>query len=332
MAYTLLSIGPKNARAEKAWLASSLVDAIVRQPSEAVTGKRLNKRVLGIGLDSLLLALRTLMPGIKGPYLANNPWIAAALRITGRKDFAVTGIYAEPGSRSWKVLKALIGQAPVITLSESEAAAWNADGGNARAALYGNSFGYPQKSVKEYFHIFVGGNSDRDKAMIAELEREVLASRTPVRLTLAIGGEESTKEVDGNVVHRPGQVDQKEFGELLSASSVAFLPLRSGIRAAGHMVLVGSLECGVPVALTPIDGMTEYVFGSSIHLCDPSAPILPQLFCFAADAPPREAVAEFWRTFYSLENYVERVTQALEGARKGERTAKRSLPVEPDDR
>lgn len=312
MVFTLLAIGPKNARADKAWLASPLVDRIVRQPSQAVNGKRLNNRMLGIGLDSLLLALRTLSPSTRGPYLANNPWIAAGLRLTCRKNFAVTGIYAEPGSRSWKVLQALIGHAPVITLSESEADAWNADGGRAQAVLYGNTFGYPPKVPTEGFHIFVGGSSDRDQALIEALEREVLASDEAVHLTLAVGGEEDTKQASGNVVHRPGFIEQGRFGELISSASVVFLPLRSGIRAAGHMVLVGALECGVPVLISPTDGVREYLNGAAISAVDENKPLLPQLQALAADSRNgRAEVRRLWEGKFSLEAYTKRVSSAL---------------------
>ncbi|WP_459790632.1 glycosyltransferase [Arthrobacter sp. AD-310] len=277
-----------------------------------MTGKRLNNRMLGIGLDSLLLALRTLHPKIRGPYLANNPWIAAALRVTGRKNFAVTGIYAEPDSRSWKVLQKLIGKASVITLSESEADAWNADGGHAQAVLYGNTFGYPPKAASEMFHIFVGGSSDRDQALIDALEGEVLASADAVRLTLAVGGEDGIKQALGNIVYRPGYIDQDRFGALLSSASVVFLPLRSGIRAAGHMVLVGALECGVPVMISPTEGVREYLQGSAVSAVDVRKPLLPQLQALAADARNSETeLRRLWEEKFSLEAYTKRVSSVL---------------------
>lgn len=312
MAYTLLAIGPKNERADKAWLASSVVDSIVRQPSQAVNGKRLNNRMLGIGLDSLLLALRTLRPGTKGPYLANNPWIAAGLRLTGRRNFAVTGIYAEPGSRSWKILQALIGHAPVITLSESEADAWNADGGRALPVLYGNTFGYPPKVPSKPFHIFVGGSSDRHQALIDALEREVLQSDEAVHLTLAVGGEEGTKQASGNVVYRPGYIEQSKFGELLSTASVVFLPLRSGIRAAGHMVLVGALECGIPVLISPTEGVREYVGGAAVWALEENKPMLPQLRALISDSrQDGTEIRRLWEEKFSLEAYTSRVSSVL---------------------
>lgn len=309
--FTLLAIGVATPATDAAWRASSAIKAIVRQPSRALNGKRFGKRMWGIGLDSFLLALRTLSPSTKGPYLANNPWIAVALRLTGRKNFAVTGLYAEPGSRSWSVLKALIQHAPIITLSRSEAKVWNAEGGDARAVLYGNTFGYPASQNSDDLHIFVGGNSDRDPELIARLENEVLASTAPVRLTVAVGGERSIRTEAGNTIHRTGPVSQQEFGELISSASVVFMPMRSGIRAAGHMVMVGALESGVPVMVTPIEGMTEYVFGSSVVLCDPIQPLLPQLVQFVSAAPSANQTKQFWDGHFSLQRYVERVSGQL---------------------
>lgn len=313
MEYTLLAIGPANPVADRAWLDSPKIGRVIRQRSSAVAGRRFGSRVLGIGLDSLLLAVRTLGPGAGGPYLANNPWIGAALRVTGRKNFVVTGIYAEPASRSWKLLRRLIGAAPVITLSKSEVGPWNAEGGNASAVLYGNSFGYPPRHCEDNLHIFVGGTSDRDADLIQRLENEVLASAAPVRLTLAVGGPQSESIAGRNVVCRPGTLSQAEFGSLLSTASVAFLPLVGGTRAAGHMVLVGAVESGIPVSVTSSEGMAEYVIGPSISLCDRALPLLPQLLSLSESSSGQEAsIRDFWQQVFSLEAYVGRVSEVLE--------------------
>lgn len=314
-AYTLLAIGPSNPDADQAWLESPYVNRVCRNTKAATNGKRFGSRVLGIGLDSFVLALKTLLPGIRGPYLANNPWIGAALRLTGRSDFAVTGVYAEPTSRSWKVLRRLIGDVPVVTLSESEAEPWNAVGGRACAVLYGNTFGYPNRQPGENLHVFVGGTSDRDRRIIESLENEVLDSPEPVRLTLATGEPPGAKVTGANVVHRPGRLTPSEFGSMLSNASVVFLPLRDGTRAAGHMVLVGALESGVPVGVTPSQGIAEYVIGPAIELCDPNQPLLPQLRRIADSAEGQdESIRRFWREVFSREAYVDRVGRALDRA------------------
>ncbi|WP_139359673.1 hypothetical protein [Arthrobacter sp. SRS-W-1-2016] len=286
-----------------------------RQESTAVNGKRLGSRVLGIGADSFVLALRTLLWNCRGPYLANNPWIGVALRLTGRRNFAVTGIYAEPGSRSWRILRRLVGDVPVVTLSESETAPWNGSGGRSIAVLYGNTFGYPKKQPSDEFHIFVGGTSDRDQETIRLLEQEVLASSEPVRLTLAVGGTAGEVVSGTSVVCRPGRLNPDAFGDLMSTATVVFLPLRDGTRAAGHMVLVGALETGLPVGVTPSRGMKEYVQGPSIVLCDPEMPLLPQLRLVSQSAEGNdESIRCFWQEVFSLNAYIGRVGEALEAA------------------
>jgi hypothetical protein len=311
--YTLLSIGPANPEADRAWVGSPYVGQVFRQELAAINGKRFGSRILGIGLDSFVLALRTLRPTVRGPYLANNPWIGAALRLTGRSNFAVTGVYAEPASNSWKVLRRLIGKAAVVTLSESEAGPWNASGGRASAVLYGNTFGYPKAKPRQEFHIFVGGTSDRNQEIISVLEQEVLASVEPVRLTLATGGPAGEIVSGRNVVTRPGRLTPEAFGVLLSKATVAFLPLRDGTRAAGHMVLVGALECGLPVGVTPSRGMKEYVQGPAIVTCDPDQPLLPQLREIAKSAEGQcVSIRSYWSEVFSLDAYIDRVGKALD--------------------
>ncbi|MBT2568957.1 glycosyltransferase [Arthrobacter sp. ISL-85] len=311
--YTLLALGPSSPHTDSEWLNHPQITAVFQHRPAAPNGKRLGSRVLGIGLDALILAVRTLKPSVKGPYIANNPWIGAALRLTGRTNFIVTGIYAEPSSRSWKVLRKLIGGARVIALSKSEIGPWNADGGNAQAVLYGNSFGYPLQEPSPHFHIFVGGTSDRDPGIISELVEEVLRSRTPVRLTLATGEPASETQRNGNVIKRPGYLSQHDFGQLLSTASVVFLPIAQGTRAAGHMVLVGALESGIPVCVTPSEGMKEYVIGPAVTLCDPTRPILPQLRLLASKPHLQSGeIREFWADTFSLKSYIARVGELLD--------------------
>ncbi|MDQ0663268.1 hypothetical protein QFZ35_001766 [Arthrobacter ulcerisalmonis] len=314
--YTFLALGPASAKADASWISHPMIKAICQYEGAAITGKRWGSRILGIGFDALVLALKTLSPSVSGPYFATNPWIGAALRLTGRKDFVVTGVYAEPSSRSWKILRRLIGDAPVITMSQSETLPWNADGGRAWCVLYGNSLGYPSNKRSEDFHIFIGGSSDRDPEAIRALEEEVLASTTPVRLTIATGGTAREIRRGGNVVTHPGYVDQKEFGELLSTASVVFLPLARGTRAAGHMVLVGAVESGIAVAVTPNEGMKEYMMEPGIARCDPHQPLLPQLRELADATRHRQAeIRGLWEEKLSLDSYISRIMELLESAR-----------------
>ena len=315
-AYTLLAMGPANPRSDSEWLRHPLIKATCQHHRAAITGKRLGSRVLGIGLDSLILALRTLDPTVRGPYLATNPWIGAALRLTGRKHFVVTGIYAEPSSRSWKVMRRLLGDAPVITMSHSEAGPWNADGGRAQAVLYGNSLRYPPKKATQDLHIFVGGSSDRDPQVIRALEEEVLESSTPVQLTVATGGPAGETRRGENVIKRPGYLSQHEFGELLSTASVVFLPLASETRAAGHMVLVGAVESGIAVSVTPNEGLREYVIAPAVALCHPEQALLPQLRQLAdASRAKQDEIRAIWANELSLQSYIARVGELLEQQR-----------------
>ena len=145
------------------------------------------------------------------------------------------------------------------------------------------------------------------------LEEEVLASTTPVQLTIATGGLAGETRRGANVVTRPGYVSQKEFGELLSSASVVFLPLARGTRAAGHMVLVGAVESGIAVAVTPNEGMKEYLMEPGVILCDPDRPILPQLRHLAAATRDRQAeIHALWEQRLSLNSYITRIMELLE--------------------
>ncbi|MDQ0768072.1 glycosyltransferase involved in cell wall biosynthesis [Pseudarthrobacter defluvii] len=182
--------------------------------------------------------------------------------------------------------------------------------------LYGNSLGYPAQKPGDGFHIFIGGSSDRDPQAIRALEEEVLSSPTPVQLDIATGGPASEIRRGGNVVRHPGYVSQKEFGELLSTASVVFLPLARGTRAAGHMVLVGAVESGIPVAVTPNEGMKEYVIEPGVVLCDPDRAILPQLRELADATRGRQSeIRALWKAQLSLDSYISRIMEVLEPVR-----------------
>jgi glycosyltransferase involved in cell wall biosynthesis len=311
--YTILALGPASPPSDAEWMSHPFIKTVINHEAASVTGKRFGSRILGVGFDSLMLALRTLKPSVKGPYFTFNPWIGVALRLTGRKNFVVTGIYAEPPTRSWRVLRRFNGDARVITMCNSEIEPWNASGGRAHAVLYGNTFEYPPKKPSPNLHIFIGGTSDRDPGVIRMLEEEVLASSTPVRLTLATGGPASEIRNGENVVVRPGYVNQRQFGELLSTASVVFLPLAYGTRAAGHMVLVGALQCGIPVAVAPNEGMRDYVkISPAIVRCELDQPVLPQLQRLAdATRGKEEEIRALWAETFSLTRYIARVEEIL---------------------
>ena len=311
--YTLVALGRPNRAAEAIWRNAGVVDKVVNLKWAAPSGYRRNSRILGIGLDSAAAAVKVLCTRTGGPYLAANPWVGVALRLLGREPLAVTGIYAQPGSRSHRVLRRVLGGTPVVTTVESEASAWVSDGGQAISVLFGNTFDYPNRShlSSETLNVFVGGASDRDLQAVSRLEAEIRASNTQVRLTV-VAGETPSDWTNGrsSIIHT-GYVPQERFGLLLSDSDVVFLPLVGSERAAGHMVLVGALQVGVPVATTPGVGMTGYIDGTFVCSIDTDAPILPQLLAQTAVAPEPDAIRTFWRRRFSLDAYVARTAEAL---------------------
>ncbi|MGZ3304081.1 MAG: glycosyltransferase family 4 protein, partial [Isosphaeraceae bacterium] len=236
------------------------------------------------------------------------------LRLLGRRDVAVTGIFAIPGSRSHRILLRLLRSLPVVTLSSSEAESWSAWGGRAKAVTYGNTFGYPSRheSDEPLLRVFIGGSSDRDQDAIASLEREVRASDLAVRLTVVDGSPPGHWFQGLSEITHTGYVDSVEFGNLIAASDVVVLPLRENNRAAGHMVLIGALEAGVPVLISRTSGVAEYIDGTWVKALDPCLPILTQAQRHAATAGAASAsIREYWQSRFSLEAYVGRVGSAL---------------------
>ena len=88
---------------DAAWLQNGRVRRIIRLRSATPSGRRRGSRAIGLGIDSLLLALKAVITTGSGPFLAANPWTAVALRLLGRRHIAVTGLYAVPGTRSYDV-------------------------------------------------------------------------------------------------------------------------------------------------------------------------------------------------------------------------------------
>jgi hypothetical protein len=296
------------------WLAGRLVRRVVRLHRAAPSGRRRGSRALGLGVDSLLLALKALLTASPGPYLAANPWTAVALRLLGRRDLAVTGLYASPGSRSHRILLRLLKDIPVVTLSSIEAERWESSGGRAVSVQYGNTFGYARRQIEvgSIVRIFIGGSSDRDQEVIAELEEEIHRSGLAVRLTVVDGTPPFQWGAGRSLVIHTGYVSAARFGELISDSDVVVLPLREGARAAGHMVMVGALEAGVPVLTTATEGIREYIDGTCVRALDPESPLLPQIMDVASEMLTKgSSIRDHWARKFSLSAYVQRVQAAL---------------------
>ena len=314
--YVMVALGRSRAASDADWIDSGLVRRFVRFDRAAPSGFRLSSRMFGLGLDSAIVAAKVALLTPRGPFLAANPWIAVALRFVGKRRLAVTGIYAENGSRSFRLLRRFLGSAPVVTLVRHEAESWNAAGGLATPVIYGNTFGYPYPAparTDDRISIFIGGSSDRDPAAIKQLEDEVREEDAPIDLVIVSNEEPSAWSGKEATITRTGYVSQDEFGRLISVSDVAYLPLSRGHRAAGHMVAVGALEVGTPVVCSDSPAMTGYVDGTYIRSVPDGDKLLPYLQAVAGwGRDNREAVRAEWNARYSHRAYVERVAAALQ--------------------
>jgi glycosyltransferase involved in cell wall biosynthesis len=314
-AYVMVSLGRKRTASDLDWIDSGLVRRVVRFERAVPSGLRLGSRALGLGLDSVIVALKVAVLAPRGPYLAANPWVAVALRLVGKRRVAVTGIYAETGSRSFRLLRRFLGDAPVVTLVRHEAESWTAAGGRATPVIYGNTFDYPYPTpvrTDSRASIFIGGSSDRDPAAIIRLETELREADAPIDLVIVSKEEPSTWSGREATITRTGYVPADEFGRLIARSDVVYLPLSHGHRAAGHMVAVGALEVGVPVMCSDSPAMTGYVDGTYIRTVSSVDEVLPQLLEVALwGRHRRQATRATWEARYSHRAYVERVATAL---------------------
>ena len=314
--FTMVVLGAADPEYDALWTSSPDVAEVVRFEHAQPQGLRFGRRSLGLGADAFLAAVKAVVTRPRARFLAVNPWTGAALRLLGRRDIAVTGIYATEGSRSWRMLRRVLGDAPVVATVSIESEAWRAAGGRSAHVLYGTTFDYPERRpAAGPVRVFIGGSSDRDLALVERIAAEAARSATPILLTIAVGraGETVTTE-SGSVVRRMGPVSQAEFGRALADSDVVFLPLKDGDRAAGHMVAVGALQSGVPVASTRSIGMTGYVDGEYVREIDRAAEVLPQLSAIAVEMRDRAAdIRSYWRRTHSREVGAAAVLAALRG-------------------
>jgi hypothetical protein len=312
---TVLALGPDRAGFDDAWRSSRRVASVVHLDSAAPSGKRFGTRILGVGLDAVRIVVKAVFTRkAQQPYLAMNPWTGVALALTGRRNVIVNGLYAAPGSNSWAVLRRFLRGYLIITTSDLEAQNWMREGGRAKAIEFGNTFQYPPSRSRTdgVLKIFIGGSSDRDPFMIEQLEDEVRASGGGVTLVVADGSPAREEAGDGWGIVRPGWLSQDQFGEMLSGCDVVFLPIRSGNRAAGHMVLVGALEVGLPVLISAADAASEYDAVSGVSRLDPHRKVLPQLRALGGlSDDQRSSIRREWEANYSLEAYVRNMLAAI---------------------
>ena len=268
----LVHLGAADDPTRQDWLSSGLVSDIVDLRTAAPDGMRHGRRALGLGVDSVVVALIASICHPHAHFVAANPWVGVALRCLGR-PVSVTGIYATPGTRSWRILRRCLGRVPVVTTSATEAENWNRAGGSATPVRYGSTFGYPPRVVREAprVSVFVGGSSDRDLDALSSIIRDTERIDAPLDFVLCIGRAQLDPGVERLTrVKRHPTVTQDEFGRLLGASDVVFLPLAERNRSAGHMVAIGALEAGVPVVATATAGMEDYFSLPGIHRAEVS--------------------------------------------------------------
>lgn len=312
---TMLALGAGSDLDNDAWNKSSRIARVVRFKHASPSGMRLGKRITGIAVDSFALACKARwFLKRNDQILCANPWIAVAARLLGFNNLAVTGLYAEPGSRSWRLLRVAIRDAPVVTTAEVEAASWVREGGNAQSVLYGNTFGYPlAKHISSVPTIFVGGTSDRDLKLLSDLVDEVKMDRVSVRLLIADGSGPSRWRGENAEIVSFGRVSSDQFGTIMSSADIVFLPILDKERASGHMVCVGALECGLPVVSTRCQGMAGYVDGTFVsHLNDDGKQtLLHKLTGRGINSPDSRLINDFWRRNFSLEAYVNRVVETV---------------------
>lgn len=299
--------------AEK-WRELDSVDDVVTIDQFAPSGYRAGSRALGLGVDSLRVALRAVRQRRRVIYLATNPWIGVLLQLLTRRPVAVTGLYTTPGSRYWEIFRRVLGRATLVTLSDVEAQNWRDAGGRAVSVLYGNDFPYMTRTSPredDRFRIFVGGSSDRDFATIERLENEMLESNEPVDLVVATGGPARVTSTPNGSVTYLGPLNQKAFGDSMAACDVTFLPLLRRERAAGHMILVGSLQVGTPVVFTGGGGMNGYADGTYVRELSVETGPLKALIAVKAALPTRDSTHQYWRANFGRLDYISRVESAV---------------------
>jgi hypothetical protein len=306
----LVHLGDLAPPARAAWETSLPGLAIKELKPVSPSGRRFGSRVLGIGLDSFRAGLKS---DRSLQTIADNPWPALALKLLGTKDLAVTGIYSTPGSRSWRLLRTGLRDSPVVTTSNSEAVAWRADGGNAASVLWGGTFGVSSENDRpaDRPRIFVGGTSDRDAELVRELIREVQVDRETVDVVVADGSGPQTWAGRRSAVQWLPYVSQSRFTTELAQSSVSFLPLVESGRASGHMVLVGSLQAGIPTLATRTSSLEGYDSNGLFNVRADTS-ILRQLLELAERGDEtRSLIRADWSERFSAEAYTKRVVKAL---------------------
>jgi len=108
-------------------------------------------------------------------------------------------------------------------------------------------------------------------------------------------------------------VSQREFLDELVASNVTYLALQDKGRAAGHMVLVSSLEAGMPIVVPRVAGIREYLVDGVALAKEEALDRLDQLLDLAnAGHAQRLQRRHVWERLFSQDAHVAAVVNGLE--------------------
>jgi hypothetical protein len=315
--FVVVTLGEAELERDAQWKSIGAIDSVVRLQSVAPLGYRFGNRLTGLGYDAARVALRAYRQNGRGRYLATGPWVGVAMASFAPAELVVMGLFAEPGSRQFRVLRRVIGDSLVLAAAEIEAETWRAAGGRAEVALYGNTFGYECRTASHQsgrLKVFVGGSSDRSRQQVAALIEQLSKSGIRAELTIVDLHPPSVEELGSLVIRRTGRISPEAFGEELRANDVAFIPVSPfATRGAGHMVTVGALEAGVPVVATQSPAMQDFFDGEFVRPANTD--LVDQLVSVRSQLPPSAAsrIRAHWSDNYALPKYFERIGSHLKG-------------------
>lgn len=288
--------------------------------SAAPSGRRLASRLFGIAFDSFVAAVKAHVWHSRA-ILAFNPWIAVASRLLAGRNIACLGLYADPGSLTWKILRMALRDGPVVAFSPAEVAAWNAEGGRAAFILYGQTIGHttPPHFTDERRTLFIGGTSQRDSQLTDRIVSRALAETENLRIVIADGtGPRHIREKvpDVSILYLP-RIEAAEFFGYLKASDMSLVPIRSTARAAGQTLLVASAQFGIPVAASIVEALEPYqdiipIYDLHAMLFD-SRPFQDVLDSVLSSFPPGTELTRQWQRELSRCIFRMRATEALKG-------------------
>ncbi|WP_371647257.1 hypothetical protein [Streptomyces mirabilis] len=106
-------------------------------------------------------------------------------------------------------------------------------------------------------------------------------------------------------------IPQLQFIDALSRSHAAYLPVRETGRSAGQMVLVASMEAGLPTLIHPTESLQPYR-GEGIERVDAVGHPLDRLIQMADTAEDvRRSIRERWERDFSLCAFSSNILYAL---------------------